>query len=414
MNIFYLSYKSLISRPLSSLLSWLLLSFGVTVVVLILLVSDQLKSEINKNAQGIDMVVGAKGSPMQLILSSIFHADFPTGNISLKQAAQLSKNRYISQTIPLSLGDSYKGYRIVGTTQAYGQLYEAEILSGNWFEGSMQAVVGAEVAEELKMGLGAEFESQHGLTDDGDTHEHSPFSVVGVLKATNTVLDKLILVNVPSVWMVHGHDEEEEHHHEEHGEGLITLDKLGISVTGEQFEHEEITSMLIKYRSPMAAVMLPRTVNDMSDLQAASPAYETARLFNIIGVGIDVMNILGLLIIIISAVSVFIALLNSLKDRKYDIAIMRSMGATGSQIFIHVLTEGIIVTILGCASGLFIAHGLIGILASNLNDLNLDWRIFVKEEGWVVIGCLMIGVISSVIPAFLAYRTDISKTLSKT
>lgn len=411
MNIPYLSFKSLISRPLSSLLSWLLLSFGVTVVVLILLMSDQLKNEINKNAKGIDMVVGAKGSPLQLILCSIFHADFPTGNISLKQAEKLSKNRYIKYAIPMSLGDNYGGYRIVGTTKAYADLYSAEIKTGAWFNDEMQAVVGVEVAEQLGFTLGSTFESQHGITDDGEAHEEVPFSVAGILKETNSVVDKLILVSIPSVWQVHGHEDEHDHHHEE--KSKVLLKGLNVYVTQEQLEEEDITSILIKYKSPMAAVMLPRLVNDIDNFQAASPAYETARLFNIIGVGIDVMNLLGLLIISISAISVFIALLNSLKDRKYDIAIMRSMGATRSQIFSHVLIEGLIITITGCVSGLLFAHVTIGILASNLESLNLDWTYFVMDEGWVIVGCLLVGFLSSLIPAAMAYKTDISKTLSE-
>lgn len=413
MNIPYLSWKSLISRPMSSLLSWLLMSFGVTVVALILLVSDQLKSDINKNAQGIDLVVGSKGSPLQLILSSIFHADFPTGNISLKEAAKLAKSRYIASAIPLSLGDSYEGFRIVGTTTSYGALYNAKLRKGGWFESEMQAVLGAEVAKAKGFEIGATFEGQHGLTDDGDAHDAHPFKVVGILEPTNTVIDKLILVNIQSVWFVHEHDEEDHHDHALHAHDMMTLDQLGIIVTQEQFEEEEITSLLISYRSPMAAVMLPRAVNDISDFQAASPAYETARLFNIIGVGIDVMNLLGAMIVIISAISVFIALLNSLKDRKYDMAIMRSMGASKFQIFNHVLIEGLMITSLGCISGLLFAHSIIAILASNLNDFNLDWRYFAPNEGWVILACVAIGFISSLIPAILAFKTNISNTLSK-
>ncbi len=327
----------------------------------------------------------------------------------MKQAAELSNNRLVESCIPLSIGDSYSGYRIVGTTEAYGALYGASFEKGSWFANKMQGVVGAEVAAKLNLEIGLKFESQHGFSKDGDKHGSHPFEVVGILKSTNTVLDNLILVNIKSVWEVHEHDEE--HQHEE--ELKIDMARLGIFVTEEQLNEKEITSILIKYKSPMAAVMLPRTVNGMSDLQAASPAYETARLFNIIGVGIDLLNLLGLLIIVISAISVFIALLNSLKDRQYDIAIMRSMGATGWQIFLHVLVEGVIITTLGCISGLIFAHSTIGILAHNLEDLNLDWTYFVSEELWVVGASLMIGILSSAIPATLAYRTDISKTLSK-
>lgn len=411
MNIVYLSYKSILAKPLSSLLSWLLLTFGVTVVVLILLISNQLKNEITKNSQGIDLVIGAKGSPLQLILANVFHVDFPTGNIGLKEAAKVTRSRYIASAIPLSLGDSYQNARIVGTTKAYSDLYGGSIAQGEWYDGPVQVVLGSEIATKLQLKLGDEFQSQHGLSEDGDSHDAHPFVVSGILSATNTVLDKLILTSIQSIWEVHGHKEEEHHHGE--SDSLVEISHLGISVSQEQFDEEEITALLVKYRSPMGAVMLPRAINSESSFQAASPAFETARLFNIIGVGVQVLNLLGILIISISAISVFIALLNSLKDRKYDIAIMRSMGATRTQIFNHILIEGLLITFVGGISGLVMAHGLVYVLASSLEGINPQAFNFLNEEWFVVLGCFVIGALASVVPAIMAFKTDISKTLAK-
>ncbi len=410
MNIVYLSYKSIVSKPLSSLLSWLLLTFGVTIVVLILLISDQLKNEITKNSTGIDLVVGAKGSPLQLILANVFHVDFPTGNIDLNEVAKVTRSRYIESVIPMSLGDSYQSNRIVGTTKAYAQLYKGELNAGNWYTEHMEVVLGFQAAQKLSLSIGDTFQSQHGLSEDGEAHEAHPFKVVGVLNPTNTVLDRLILTSIQSIWEVHGH--EEEHHHEE-ADTTISIAHLGLEVTSEQLENEQITAALIKYRSPMGAVMLPRAINTESSMQAASPAFETARLFNIIGVGVQILNFLGILIIVISAISVFIALLNSLKDRKYDIAIMRSMGATGFQIFNHILIEGLLITFVGGISGLMIAHGLVYVLASYLSGVNPESFYFLNSEWFVMLGCLVIGTIASFIPAIVAFRTDISETLSK-
>lgn len=409
MNIPYLSFKSIVAKPLSSFLSWMLLAFGVLIVVLILLISNGLRDEISKNAKGVDLVIGAKGSPMQLILANIFHVDFPTGNIGLKEAAKVSYSRYIGSAIPLSLGDSYAGYRIVGTTQAYPQLYEAVLQDGKWFAGHMEVVLGAKVAEALGLGIGDTFESQHGLSADGESHGGHPFEVVGVMSPTNTVVDKLILTSVASIWEVHGH--EEAHQHGE--DSLIEIAHLGLSVTPEQMDEEQITALLIKYSSPMGAVMLPRAINAESNFQAASPAFETARLFNIVGVGVQVLNILGVMIIVISAISVFIALLNSLKDRRYDIAIMRSMGATKSQIFIHILIEGLIITFAGAISGLVLAHTLVFVVTSSLEGISPRTFYFVDGEWIVLVGCLGIGFIASAIPAILAYKTHISETLAK-
>lgn len=413
MNIFSLSIKNVLTKPLSSSLSVLLFGFGVCIIVVILLTSSFLKNEISKNAKGIDLVVGAKGSPLQIILASVFHIDFPTGNISLEDANKLTKNRLVASAIPLSLGDSYRGYRIVGTTNKYAELYEASLSKGEWFGEEMTAAVGAEVAKKLGIEIGDKLESAHGLSEGAGGHEEHPFIVVGIMTPTGKVIDNLILVSIQSVWNVHG--EHEEHRHESGGKehDLVALDRLGVEVSNEQLANEDITSMLIKYRSPMAAVQLPRIVNGTSNLQAASPPYETARLFNIIGIGVEVINILGLVIIILSATSVFIALLNSLKERKYELAIMRSMGASRGKIFILILTEGFVLTLMGSVLGFGLAHLGFGILAGSVNQFQPDGLFFTDEEYYVMLGSFTVGIFASIIPAFLAYKSDISETLSK-
>ncbi len=406
MNIFSLSYKNVIARPLNSFLSFLLLGFGVSIVVLILLISSQLKSEISKNSKGIDLVVAAKGSPLQIILANIFHIDFPTGNISLKEASEISHNRYIQSAIPLSLGDSYNGFRIVGTTKAYGELYDMKVSEGAWFADHMEAIIGAEVARKLDLNIGDRITSQHGLSSDGDGHDDNPFVVTGIFESNSSVVDRLILVDLPSVWHVHGHEDHE-------NDSLVSIAHLGIEVTREQLEQEEITSLLIKYRSPMGAVTLPRQINSNSNFQAASPAFETARLFNIIGVGVKVVNILGILIIIISAISVFIALLNSLKDRKYDIAIMRSMGASRAKVFLLIISEGMVISLASALVGLMIAHTLLFVIGWSIDGVDFSAWYLMSEEFLVLVGCLLVGLMASIIPAIFAYKTDISETLSK-
>ena len=409
MNLFYLSYRSLVHKPLSSLLSILLFGFGVSIIVLILLVSNNLKNEITKNASGIDLVVGAKGSPLQLILANIFHVDFPTGNISLKEASAISKNRLIKSAIPMSLGDSYNGYRIVGTTPQYYELYNAEISEGEWEANTMQALVGKNVAEKLNLAIGDTFSSTHGLADMGAGHDEHPFKVTGILKETGSVIDNLILVSITSVWEVHGH--EEGHDDTIHQE--VNIPHLGITVSEEHFENEEITSLLISYASPMGAIRLPQMINKKSNFQAASPAFETARLFSLIETGVEVMNILGMIIVIISAVSVFISLVNSLKERKYELAIMRSMGASRLQVFMHVLLEGLFLTTGGVAFGMAMAHVGFYLLGNMVETIGTNNLLFVSAEWEILIGSFVIGIVSSLLPAIMAYRSDISKTLAK-
>jgi putative ABC transport system permease protein len=411
MNLLTLGIKNVVAKPLSSTLSILLFGFGIAVIVIILLTSSFLKNEINKNASEIDLVVGAKGSPLQIILATVFHIDYPTGNISLADADKLSRNRLIESAIPMSLGDSYQGYRIVGTTRQYAELYNAELKDGNWFEGSMTATVGSRTADALNIKIGDKLESTHGLTDGAGGHEEHPFTVVGIMQPAGNVIDNLILVSVESVWEVHGH--EEEHEHDKDEGSMVELSKLGLSVSEEQLEEEEITAMLVNYRSPMAAVQLPRLVNGTSNLQAASPPFETARLFNIIGVGVDLINVLGLVIIVISAVSVFIALFNSLKERRYELAIMRSMGASRVKIFAMIMIEGMLLTVIGSLVGVAFSHLGFFFLVNAMEQTSQQGLLFLSEELYVIAASFGIGIFASILPATIAYRSDISKTLAK-
>ncbi|MEP5611077.1 MAG: FtsX-like permease family protein [Cyclobacteriaceae bacterium] len=409
MTVFSLSAKNVIAKPLSSLLSVLLFGFGVSIIVIILLTSSFMKNEISKNAAGIDLVVGAKGSPLQIILASIFHIDFPTGNISLEDANNLTRNRLIASAIPLSLGDSYRGYRIVGTTKKYVELYNAELQKGELFGMKMTVVVGANVANMLGVSLGDALASDHGLSEGAGDHAENPYKIVGVLKPSGSVVDNLIITSIQSVWEVHGHEEE----HDEQDVSEVELGKLGVIVTREQLAEEDITAIFVKYRSPIAAVQLPRIVNGTSNLQAASPPYETARLFNIIGVGVEVVNILGVVIIILSAISVFIALINSLKERKYELAIMRSMGASRAKIFVMILIEGLILTVIGSFFGFGLAHFGFGMLGVSVEQFEASALFFVEDEYLVFGGSMIVGIFASLIPAILAYRADISETLAK-
>lgn len=412
MNLLTIGVKNIFSKPLSSLLSLLLFGFGVSIIVSILLVSRVLKDEIAKNANGIDLVVGAKGSPLQIILATVFHIDFPTGNIKLKDASDLSKNRLIRTAIPMSLGDSYMGYRIVGTARMYPELYNAKLREGEWFGQSMTATVGAKVAEELGLKIGDELVSSHGLSEGAGGHEQHPFKIVGIMESSGSVIDQLILVSIQSVWEVHSTHESHEHQLNELHE-IVHLEKLGIEVTQEQLEENEITALLVQYRSPMAAIQLPRIVNSTSNLQAASPPYETVRLFNIIGVGVEVVNVLGLVIVFLSASSVFIALFNSLKERRYELAIMRSMGASRSKIFLLILVEGVLLSLIGSFFGFCLAHFGYYLLILFAEQNQLDHFLFFQEEYYVLVGSLLVGIFASIIPAAMAYRFNISKTLSK-
>jgi len=410
MNLLSLVISYLKARPLNTLLNILLLSLGIAVITILLLFSNQLKEKISDNTKGIDLVVGAKGSPLQLILCNVFHIDFPTGNIKLLEAERLSKHRLVKSAIPMALGDSYKNFRIVGTNRSYTELYSAELAMGEWWTNDLEVVVGSTVAELLKLKVGDTFESAHGLSSEGHAHEESLFVVKGILKSTQGVLDNLIFTNVSSIWKVH-----EEHYDEKTLETILTNPSSLVPTVEAGDSTKEITALLIKYRNPIAAIQLPRYINGQTGMQAASPAFEAARLFSILGVGVEALTGFAYVLIFISALSIFIALYNSLKERQYDLAIMRSMGASRSKLFIATQLEGITLTLFGSIIGVMLGHGVLYIFTALVEEggkTGISAGVFYKEELYLLIGSLMLGVLCSLIPSFQAYRTDIHKVLA--
>jgi putative ABC transport system permease protein len=396
------------ARPMSTALNIVLMSLGISVITLLISVGHQLESQVTRNSKGIDLVVGAKGSPLQIILCAVYHVDFPTGNIRLADAERLSRNRLVKKAIPLALGDSYKNFRIVGTDTSYISLYDATLASGAWWQEDLEVVVGSHVSNELGLKPGDTFNSAHGLVADGTAHEEHPYKVVGVMAAGGTVVDNLILTNVSSIWKVHGSHS--------NGQGK-TSGELSPLIPGFPAgdSTKEITALLIKYRNPLAAIQLPRMINSMTFMQAASPAFETARLYTILGTAVDALTVLSAVLIAISALSIFLALYNSLRERRYDLAMMRAMGASRSKLFAMVVLEGSVLTLAGSVVGLLLGHFVLALLPMLTGDVasgGFSASVFYVEELYLLLGSAVLGVLCSLIPALEAYRADIHSVLA--
>jgi len=415
MNLLQLSWKNLTYKPLSMMLSIVLFALGVGLISLLFVLEKQLQDNFEKNLAGIDLVIGAKGSPLQMILSSMYHIDAPTGNLSLQEARPFlnPKHPLIDQAIPLSMGDNYRGYRIVGTVPEFLDLYEAEISQGKVWERNFEVTIGATVARELDLKLGDTFKSSHGfIQDEALAHEDAQaFEVVGILQPTGTVTDQLILTTKQSFWLIHEHPEEEHEHEEEEAHDHHAIPKPLL----EEDSTREITSILVQFKGRnFQTLNLQRNINENTDLQAASPAIEINRLFSLLDTGEQALRILAIVIIFVSGFSIFISLYSSLKERQYELALMRVMGATPVRLFLLVIIEGITLAVLGYVAGILLSHGGMELLAGTIKDSYRytfsGWQ-FLVEEGYLFVGALVIGFIAAVIPAIQASRTDISETL---
>lgn len=404
MNLASVSLSYLRARSLSTALNILLLALGVATITLLLLATSQLEERMQRDARGIDLVVGAKGSPMQIILSSIYHLDVPTGNISWKQAQEVARHRAVKKTIPLALGDNHRGYRIVGTNHDYVAHYGARLAQGELWQAPLDAVLGSEVAATTGLAVGATFAGAHGLGGRAGEHMHDdkPYRVVGVLAPSGTVVDRIVLTDVASLWAVHADQHD-----------IKDIARIAELLPDDE---KELTALLVQYATPLAAAMLPRYINQNSEMQAASPAYETARLFNIIGVGVDVLRGFALVLVFAAGLSVFIALYNALNERRYDLAVMRTLGASPARLMLLMLFEGLLLALVGAVLGIVLGHALtelLGFALAQAKQVTVTGLAWVNAELWLVVMALAVGAAAALLPAWRAYRTDVAATLAR-
>lgn len=496
MNTLTLVWKNITREWGATLLSVILTAFGIAILLVIYISGNSFEKQLTTNSRNVDLVVGAKGSPLQLILSTLFHVDNPTGNISLAEAKKIADNPLIKLAVPISLGDNYKGHRIIGTDSTYLELYGLQIKEGHIWKKSFEVVLGAEVARKNNLKIGDEIHSAHGLSPDAHIHDDHPFKIVGILAPSGSIVDNLILTNLASVWevhniahgdehihddhdhhdhahsspdkhnetaenkehshapqnteaIVHNHDHADDDHNHDGPENNTATDSIEISkVESEQnpinneHQHEEelvkerplqnsefiknigqdmledqgveITALLLQYNSPTAMSVIPRLVNQSTNMQAASPAIESARIFSLLGVGLDSLEILAYVIMVIAALSVFISLYNALKNRKYDLAIMRTMGASKTKLFTLIIVEGFVITLIGGLIGLIFGHLVLAYITTQTSesaDFINAFQVY-PFELIILVAAVIIGIVASLIPAIKAYKTTISKTLS--
>ena len=405
--------------PLTSAVNVVLMGLGTASIVLLLLAGSQLAETLSRDARAIDLVLGAQGSPTQLVLSTVYHADVPPGNISQREAERWADDPRVGTAIPLSLGDSVRGFRIVGTTEAYATLYGANLAAGRFWSRPMEAVVGAAVAESTALNVESRFAGAHGLADAGHTHASRPYRVVGVLEPTGTVLDRLILTSLESVWTLH--DDDLPAQRDAHGDGEAHHTEHEADHGKHEADHHpdanrEITAMLIGYRSPLAAMTLPREVNAGGSLQAASPAVEVSRILQLVGIGFDGLEAFSWVLIVTAALSVFAALYGSLRARQYDLAMLRCLGATRWELLSVLILEGLLLSAFGVAVGFLAGHGAMELLGGWLESARgvaLTGWTWAPAETMLLLGLFAVGAMAAALPAVHAYRTDVAATLAK-
>ena len=468
-------FFSLKYRLLNTSLSLILIVFGVFTALILAQLNNHFNKRLKADGKNIDIVIGAKGSPLQLVLSTVYHVDIPTGNISYDLVQNYIQHPQIENAIPLALGDNWNGYRIVGTTFDYMEHYNAEIFKGRKWENNFEIMAGSSIDVQIE----ETFYGSHGLLDSNNQHEDEKYKVVGILKPTNTVIDRLLLTSVDSVLSIHdhpqisgssvnyrnkpeqknstikadtlpkehdhheiktGHEEHNHeeakntHHHHEHDKVESTnnknnsknlnLDNLiedkinnhkNIVKNSLENKTSEITAVLITTKSPIANVNLPRLINRESSLQAANPALEITRLTSIFGLSSKSLTIFSSILIIISILSIFAGLVTNLDNRMGELAILRAIGYSRKRIFKIIILEGMSIVGFGLLIGILV--GIVGFevltkIIIPLNTIQANFQ-FNLSFFLIVFTVILSGYLAAIFPAMKASKINVAHQLTK-
>lgn len=425
MKSLYIAFKNSIHRPLGPILSTLLIGLSVALLVFSLRLQNKVEHRFSENLAGIQMILSAKGSPLQSVLCNLFHLDNPTGNISIQNAQPYLRpnHPYIQTAIPISLGDNYKGYRIVGCTDAFFKHYQLSLASGQELTENNTVIIGSTVAEELSLKIGDTFHSGHGIRDIGMEHEDSgPLKVVGILKPKNNITDQLIYTLASTVWAQHedgSHKEEvnEEGANKEGAKSSTSHVTPTIRVNEDLLPHvdREITAVLLVFKGHnMQVLNFGRQINARTPIMAADPAIEINRLYLWIGSGMDITYLLALAIFAISMISIFISQWMTIKERISDMAIIRVLGGGRSTVIKIILLESLIIGVLGIGLGYLLSTAAFMTINPWLIDqyqIRLPIIYWDQKEIFLCATILFISVIAVWIPAWRLYRLPLASAL---
>lgn len=402
MNTLLLAWRYLGSRPLTTALNALMLTLGFAAVAFVFSARDQMDRAFSRDLAGIDVVIGAKGSPMQLIMAGVFHLDVPPGNILLSDVQALQQHPQVQRIIPLSLGDNLAGYRIVGTTHDYVTHFEASVARGRLWDQPLEAVLGAQVAHTTGLQPGQLFVGIHGLGAGGYAHDATPYIVTGILAPCGCVLDRLALTSTESVWKVH----DDLHGYEE----MTEAERADLQAD------REVTMALVTYSTPLAAVTFPRFVNTTTQMQAAAPAQEITRLLTLMSAGTQVLQGFGIMLLIMAGLSVFVALWSAVQERQADLAMLRMLGASPGRTIHLLLVEALALALPTAVAGLLLSQTLLSLLGAWLppgaGSLIHAWH-WAPSFGWIPLMAAALACLATALPAWRAWRLDVLTLLNR-
>jgi len=446
MNLAVIAWKNLQQRSLASALTGISIALGVMLMVAVLVISSVLDATFSQRSIGYDLIVGPKGSDLQLVLSTVYHISPPIENLPYRYFRELSADPRIASAIPVAMGDTTElgGFPIVGTVPQYFlEDYAPKrqfLIRGNTLRRPFDALIGAHVARANGWDIGSTFRMIHG---GSDSHVHNEeFTVAGVLQATGTPNDKSVFVHLDGFYLIQGHDkpfdEALKREREFFGEPPLSPAELDAEVarlkkkyshdhSGHDHAHDdhveevpdlqkEVTSILVNAKTPIAANLLAGDLKKGFKAMAVNPIIPMRRLMvDVLGGVKLLLLVLTGLIVAVSGIGIFVSIYNSMAARKREIAIMRALGARRGTVLSIILSESIMLCLGGGLLGLLLGHGLVFIAAPIVEvrtGLLVNPMTFDPYELVLFPVLLLLGSLVGLLPGLTAYRTDVADALN--
>lgn len=406
-----LAWKSLLNRKTTALLTVMTVAISVILLMGVERIRTQAKSSFANTISGTDLIVGGRSGQVNLLLYSVFRIGNATNNIDWKSYEEFSQHRAVDWAIPISLGDSHKGFRVMGTNHSYfehyqyGQKQHLSFSSGHEFNGLFETVLGSDVAKSLGYDIGSEIIIAHGISDVGfSRHENLPFKVVGILAPTGTPVDKTVHVSLEAIEAIHV--------------GWESGANLGNTPSKEQleqidFQPKQITAMLIGLKSKIQTFALQRQINTYKQepLSAILPGVALHELWGMMSVAEQALLIVSIFVVVAGLMGMLSSLLTSLQERRREMAILRAMGARPRHVFILLVSEATVLTSVGIICGIGGMYAMLAVAAPIITanyGINIALTAITAHE-WMLLGFVQIaGMIIGFFPALRAYRQSLS------
>lgn len=430
MSLFHFAWRYLVNRPLVTLLTIIGVALGSGLISTVLTLRSETQRTFLEASYTFDIVVGAKGSPLQMVLSSLYHIDVPTGNIPYEEYEKITEDFRVEKAIPIGLGDNYQGFRFIGTTNEFFEVENRDVDGDSvpLFDGgdgrlelqdSFDAILGSDVAAMTGLKIGDTFSGTHGLMAlaGSESHDEFPYTVVGIFNRTGTPHDRGIYTTLDAVWAIH--DAEEMLHasmgstpsaSEENGDGddAESEEAFWAFAPVEREQRKEVTAVLVQLKAAGLRFQFKEEISEETDAMAAIPIEQMFRLYNQILAPVEKSLLaVAYLVVVVAVLSVLTSLYQAGERRRRDIAIMRSLGAFPSEVFLIVLFEAILVTAGGVLLGAILGHG--GLAIANkviLQQSGLPIRPFVvTSTELIALGVVLAaGILAGLLPSIMAYR----------